>query len=215
MLFRIAGDMLHVASRLILAFRIRKSKNCVGISSKTQELYMIVFLCRYLDLFAYFISFYNSFMKISYLLFTGYLIYMMRFSKFYKQTYDAKGDSFAYWKYLLGPCLILALIFTEDYQLINFMWTYSILLEAVAFVPQLDMMRKMKEVENLTSHYVFCLGAYRFLYICEWTQRYLNDEYISPLAVTAGIVQIVLYGDFFYYYILAKLNNKSGVPLPI
>jgi len=215
MLFRIAGDMLHVASRLILAFRIRKSKNCVGISCKTQELYMIVFLTRYLDLFAYFISFYNVFMKVAYLLFTGYLIYMMRFSKIYRQTYDAKGDSFPYWKYLLGPCLLLALIFTSDYNALDILLTYSLFLEAVAFVPQLDMMRKMKEVENLTSHYVFCLGAYRLLYICEWTSRYLNDEPINPIALVAGVVQIVLYGDFFYYYVMAKLSNKSGVPLPI
>ena len=214
MLFRIAGDMLHVASRLLLAFRIRKSKNCVGISCKTQELYMIVFMTRYLDLFAYFVSFYNTFMKLAYLAFTGYLIYLMRFSKLYRQTYDVKGDSFAYWKYLLGPCFVLALLVSE-FSLLDITWSFSIFLEAVAFVPQLDMMRKMKEVENLTSHYVFCLGAYRLLYIMEWTSKYLNDEPISMVSVSAGVVQIVLYADFFYYYILAKLSNKPNVALPI
>ena len=214
MLFRIAGDMVHVASRLLLAFRIRKSKNCVGISCKTQELYMIVFMTRYLDLFAYFVSFYNTFMKLSYLAFTGYLIYLMRFSKLYRQTYDAKGDSFPYWKYLLAPCFVLALIVSE-FSLLEISWSFSIFLEAVAFVPQLDMMRKMKEVENLTSHYVFCLGAYRLLYIFEWTSKYMNDEPISMISVSAGIVQIVLYADFFYYYILAKLSNKPNVALPI
>ena len=206
--------MVHVASRLLLAFRIRKSKNCVGISCKTQELYMIVFMTRYLDLFAYFVSFYNTFMKLSYLAFTGYLIYLMRFSKLYRQTYDVKGDSFPYWKYLLGPCFLLALIFSE-FSLLEITWSFSIFLEAVAFVPQLDMMRKMKEVENLTSHYVFCLGAYRLLYIFEWTSKYMNDEPISMISVSAGIVQIVLYADFFYYYILAKLSNKPNVALPI
>jgi ER lumen protein retaining receptor len=214
MLFRIAGDMLHVASRLLLAFRIRKSKNCVGISCKTQELYMIVFMTRYLDLFAYFVSFYNTFMKLAYLAFTGYLIYLMRFSKLYRQTYDVKGDSFAYWKYLLGPCFVLALLVSE-FSLLDITWSFSIFLEAVAFVPQLDMMRKMKEVENLTSHYVFCLGAYRLLYIMEWTSKYLNDEPISMVSVSAGVVQIVLHADFFYYYILAKLSNKPNVALPI
>jgi ER lumen protein retaining receptor len=153
-------------------------------------------------------------MKLSYLAFTGYLIYLMRFSKLYRQTYDVKGDSFPYWKYLLGPCFLLALIFSE-FSLLEITWSFSIFLEAVAFVPQLDMMRKMKEVENLTSHYVFCLGAYRLLYIFEWTSKYMNDEPISMISVSAGIVQIVLYADFFYYYILAKLSNKPNVALPI
>jgi ER lumen protein retaining receptor len=139
----------------------------------------------------------------------------MRFSKLYRQTYDVKGDSFPYWKYLLGPCFVLALIFNGEFTLLEVNWSFSQFLEAVAFVPQLDMMRKMKEVENLTSHYVFCLGAYRLLYIFEWTSKYLNDEPISMISVSAGIVQIILYADFFYYYILAKLSNKSNVALPI
>jgi ER lumen protein retaining receptor len=207
--------MLHIASLLVLTFRIRKSKNCVGISCKTQELYMIVFLARYLDLFVYFISIYNTFMKITYIGITGYLIYLMRFSKLYRQTYDAKGDSFEYWKYLLGPCLLLALVFNIEFTFIEVMWSFSIFLESVAFVPQLDMMRKMKEVENLTSHYVFCLGAYRVLYIFSWIAKYLNNEPIFLISISAGTVQTILYADFFYYYIIARLNNKKSVSLPI
>ena len=121
MFFRIAGDMLHVASLLVLAFRIRKSKNCVGISCKTQELYMIVFLTRYLDIFLYFVSLYNTFMKVAYIVSTGYLIYLMRYSKIYRQTYDYKGDSFQYWKYLLGPCFLMGLVFNSDFTFVEIM----------------------------------------------------------------------------------------------
>ena len=215
MLFRIAGDMLHVASLMILAFRIRNSKNCVGISCKTQELYMIVFATRYLDLFVYFVSLYNTFMKLAYVAITGYLIYLMRFSKLYRQTYDVKGDSFEYWKYLLGPCFVMGVIFNEEFSAVEILWSFSIFLEAVAFVPQLDMMRKMKEVENLTSHYVFALGGYRVLYILSWIQKFMNNEPISWISFSAGVLQTVLYADFFYYYILARINNKRSVSLPI
>ena len=207
--------MLHVASLLILAFRIRSSKNCVGISCKTQELYMIVFVTRYLDLFVYFVSLYNTFMKLAYLVITGYLIYLMRFSKLYRQTYDVKGDGFEYWKYLLGPCFVLALVFNEEFSMVEILWSFSIFLEAVAFVPQLDMMRKMKEVENITSHYVFALGGYRVLYILSWIQKFMNNEPISWISASAGVLQTVLYADFFYYYILARINNKKSVSLPI
>ncbi|CAG9315009.1 unnamed protein product [Blepharisma stoltei] len=215
MFFRIMGDMLHVASLLILAFRIRKTKSCVGISCKTQELYFIVFVARYLDLFTYYVSAYNTLMKITFICLTGYLIYLMRFAKIYKQTYDSRGDNFEYWKYLLGPCFILGLFFNTEFTHMEILWSFSIFLEAVAFIPQLEMLRKMREVENLQSHYVFCLGAYRVLYIINWISRFLNNEEISYISLFAGIIQSILYADFFYYYVLAKLNNKKSVTLPI
>ena len=46
-IFRLSGDMLHLASILILLLKIRVSKSCAGVSLKTQELYFIVFVCRY------------------------------------------------------------------------------------------------------------------------------------------------------------------------
>ena len=46
-IFRLSGDMLHLASILILLLKIRVSKSCAGVSLKTQELYLIVFVCRY------------------------------------------------------------------------------------------------------------------------------------------------------------------------
>ena len=95
------------------------------------------------------------------------------------------------------------------------MWSFSIFLESVAFVPQLDMMRKMTEVENLTSHYVFTLGAYRLFYIFSWVSKFMDDEPISWISASAGVLQTILYADFFYYYILARLNNKKSVSLPI
>lgn len=45
-LFRLAGDMSHVVSILVLILRLRSSKSAVGISLKTQELFLIVFVTR-------------------------------------------------------------------------------------------------------------------------------------------------------------------------
>lgn len=101
-IFRLAGDMSHLLSILVLLLKIRATKSCrgevdprvdgpgrpaglpyadaaiahridvrqrsrrarpptssqcaAGISLKTQELYALVFVCRYLDLFYSFIS---------------------------------------------------------------------------------------------------------------------------------------------------------------
>ena len=76
-IFRFAGDMSHVVSILVLLLRLRSSKSAVGISLKTQELFLIVFVTRYLDLFTTFYSLYNSFMKVAYIASTTYIIWMI------------------------------------------------------------------------------------------------------------------------------------------
>ena len=46
----------HVVSIVVLALRLNATKSAVGISLKTQELYLIVFVARYADLFSHFYS---------------------------------------------------------------------------------------------------------------------------------------------------------------
>ena len=75
--FRLAGDFCHVVSILILILRIRVSKNAMGISMKTQELYLLVFVSRYLDLFTTFYSLYNTVMKLLYISSTAYILYLV------------------------------------------------------------------------------------------------------------------------------------------
>ena len=65
--FRIAGDMCHLLSFVVMFYKLQASGSCAGISLKTQELFLIVFLTRYVDLFTSFYGVYNSFMKVAYI----------------------------------------------------------------------------------------------------------------------------------------------------
>jgi ER lumen protein retaining receptor len=109
-LFRLAGDMCHVISILVLLLRLRVSKNALGISIKTQELYLIVFLTRYLDLFTTFYSLYNTLMKVLYISATGYIIYMVRHTEPFKTQFDKAHDSFLHLQFAVAPCAVLAVI---------------------------------------------------------------------------------------------------------
>jgi ER lumen protein retaining receptor len=82
------------------------------------------------------------------------------------------------------------------------LWAFSIWLESVAILPQLFMLQRTGEAETITTHYLFALGAYRALYIPNWLYRWLFDvkTFHDPIAVVAGIIQTVLYSDFFYIY---------------
>lgn len=63
------------------------------------------------------------------------------------------------------------------------------------------MVSKTGEAESITSHYLFALGSYRGLYILNWIYRYWTEGHYDLIAIVAGIVQTVLYCDFFYLYV--------------
>jgi ER lumen protein retaining receptor len=96
----------------------KKSLNvfCKGISGKSQILFALVFVTRYLDLFTHFISLYNTIMKIFYLsssFGTIYLIYVK-----FKATYDRAHDTFRI-EFLIVPAVILSLLLNHDYEIIE------------------------------------------------------------------------------------------------
>ncbi|KAJ8648855.1 hypothetical protein MRB53_001878 [Persea americana] len=144
-IFRLAGDMTHLMSVIVLLLKIHTIKSCAGISLKTQELYALVFASRYLDIFTDFISFYNTTMKMIFL-----------------------ASSF------------------------SIVWT--------------------KNVDNLTGQYVFLLGAYRAFYILNWIYRYFTEpHYVHWITWISGLVQTLLYADFFYYYLNSWKNNIGSL----
>ncbi|KAJ3969008.1 ER lumen protein retaining receptor-domain-containing protein [Lentinula raphanica] len=204
--FRLLGDLSHLASILILLHKIQTSRSCRGISFKTQALYVVVFVSRYLDLFFRFISVYNTTMKIFFIGSSCYILYLMKYR--YRPTNDPSIDTFRL-EYLIGPCVILSLIFHYNWQITEILWSFSIFLESVAILPQLFMLQRTGEAETITTHYLAALGVYRALYIPNWIYRYFSEGVVDPIAITAGIVQTGLYLDFFYIYFTKVLQGQK------
>ena len=136
-------------------------------------------------------------MKLVFIGTSGYTIYLMLTE--YRPTHDPNLDTLKV-QYLLGGALVLAVVFPYKYTFGEILWTFSIWLESVAILPQLFMLQRTGEAENITTHYLFALGAYRALYIPNWVYRYFAEGYFDPIAVVAGVVQTVLYSDFFWIY---------------
>jgi ER lumen protein retaining receptor len=204
-IFRLVGDLSHLLAIIILLLKIWKTRSCAGISGRSQILFALVFVTRYLDLFTHFISLYNTIMKIFYLASSIGTVYLM-YVKF-KATNDRIHDTFRI-EFLIVPAAILALIFNHEFEVLEILWTFSIYLEAVAILPQLFMVSKTGEAESITSHYLFALGAYRALYILNWIYRYYSEGFYDLIAILAGIIQTVLYCDFFYLYITRGKQNQ-------
>ncbi|KAM3284880.1 ER lumen protein-retaining receptor A isoform X1 [Capsicum chacoense] len=208
-IFRLAGDMTHLISVLVLLLKIYATKSCSGISLKTQELYAIVFLARYLDFFTDFISLYNSVMKVVFIGSSLAIVWCMRYHRVVRRSYDRELDTFRYW-ILVAACAILALVLHEKFTVQEVFWAFSIYLEAVSILPQLVLLQRSGNVDNLTGQYVFFLGAYRAFYILNWIYRYLTEQHFTRwISCVSGLVQTALYADFFYYYFISWKNNAK------
>lgn len=147
-------------------------------------------------------------MKIIYLVTAFWIVYLMRADIAVRQTYDVERDTFRY-IFLIVPCMILALLIHYSSSLTEILWTFSIYLEAVAILPQLVLMQRTQNIDNLTGNYVFLLGMYRGLYILNWIYRFFTEPYYRQWLVwTSGVIQTALYADFFYYYIECWKSNK-------
>ena len=129
--------------------------------------------------------------------------------------------------FIVVPSVALAFLVHHDFSASEVLWTFSVYLEAVAIIPQLQMIAQTGEAETITSHYLFFQGIYRyvnfafslfmlmrqliigfrFFYIINWVYRYKNEGYFDKIVVVAGCVQTVLYLDFFWLY-FTKGNDK-------
>merc|ERR1711920_65076 len=136
------------------------------------------------------------------------IIWYMRRHRSVKQTYDKDHDTFRY-LFLIAPCALTALLINQKFTIFEILWAFSIYLEAVAILPQLVLLQRTKNVDNLTGNYVFLLGAYRGLYLLNWIYRYFTEiGYRQWIVWVSGIVQTLIYCDFFYYYIKSWRNNE-------
>ena len=82
------------------------------------------------------------------------------------------------------------------------LWTFSEILESVAVLPQLLLLRQTTVPTVIDSYYLICLGSYRALYILNWITRAAdpNERHFDPISVIFGVIQTALYIDFAWVY---------------
>lgn len=213
-LFRLLGDAAHLLSFIVMFWKLFSSKSVRGISLKTQLLYVIVFAFRYIDLLWNFLSLYNSIMKVIFIASSIAIVYVMKCVAPHKDTYDEEDDAFPI-SYLIVPAAILGIAVNQDHESpFEICWAFSVYLEAVAILPQLFMLQKQGGAENLTSHYIALLGAYRLFYVLNWIYRYHTEPNYSQVIVwVSGSVQTALFLDFFYTYMKSK--RERGIDASI
>lgn len=224
-LLKYVGDLCHLLSFIILIYNMKKKKNCLGVSYRTQEIYLVVFLLRYSDLFfAPQVSAWNAVFKVLFIGMTLYCIYLIRFERPICVSYEAIMDKFPH-RVAILPIALLVGFLLPDYSLwamfhplFHRVYNATVVLEAFAILPQLALLRKIREIEIVTGGYIFCLGMYRGIYILSWIWRIVQlHEYFSGVYIKFifGMIQFLLYGDFIVNYVKSLQAKKPFVTLPI
>jgi len=145
-----------------------------------------------------------------------------------KSVYNKEHDSFPHMKVAVLPSLVLALLailykymfrypdfFRDNFAVMaqslfmEWLWTASILLESIAVLPQLFVLRKYRLVENLPGKFMICLGSYRAMYILNWIYRSYTQPGYQHNWITSicGVVQTLIYVDFFHQYCKARCGG--------
>ena len=104
-------------------------------------MYLAVFIFRYVDLFTGWKTLYLFLMKIMFIGLTAYTIYLIRIKKPYNLSYNAESDSLPHY-YVYGASLLMAILIHKSLNPLDFVWSFSIWLEAFAILPQLTVINK-------------------------------------------------------------------------
>merc|ERR1712129_33100 len=164
-IFRILGDLSHYAAILTIFAKVLASRSCTGVSGRSQILFLLVFLTRYIDLF-------TTSIKIFFIVSTMTNIYLVLVK--YSGTISSDLDTFRVEFLILGAA-VGAILVNHELTAMEVLWTFSIYLESVAILPQLSMSSKVKAVDPAILGYLACLASHKLFYIFNWVHRYYNE----------------------------------------
>lgn len=150
-------------------------------------------------------------------------MYLIKYQKPISVSYDALMDNFPHRTCLIPVCFVVGVLLPKPFNFSNYyslgnqyltLMNFTLVLEAFAFLPQLRLLRKIKEVETIAASYIVCLGVYRFIYLVSWIWRlFSGEDYIDHLNVKiiCGTIQSLLYVDFIIQYIRCVTERKKYI----
>ena len=222
-IFRYIADSLHFISMILLLNQILKKKNCIGLSYRTQEIYLVVFLTRYSSIFFANLNYIHLILKLLAIFLTIFTIYLIRLKKPFSMTYDRIHDNFPHYKTIYPFSVFLTTIFHvtfRNHPYYQYTWTFSIILEAFAIVPQLYIMRKVEDIEVFSTAFIVCLGLYRFFDILHWLQnlyidkKVIYNKHIVHMEIFFAVIQTLLYAEFIFRY-WKSFRKSKHIQIPI
>jgi|EP00927_Polykrikos_kofoidii_P075371 ER lumen protein retaining receptor len=196
----ILGYYVQVAASCLLVFKIHKQRSIYGLSVDTQLCYLLSIVVRWVwvmetrlvETKLAYLELILSTVAASGLSFLCYQ---------YNHTTSKQPNKFLRIYFTAPAALVLALIFHpgDDWISMQVLIAFTNYLEAFALLPQLDLMRKMHEIEPLTSHYVGLIVVARFVRMLFWIKMTMLGEHFLQL-MFSDICHTLLSADYMYLW---------------
>mmetsp|Transcript_34368 Transcript_34368/g.97350 ORF Transcript_34368/g.97350 Transcript_34368/m.97350 type:complete len:260 (+) Transcript_34368:653-1432(+) len=217
--FRLAGDYTHLAALFTLLYGLWKSRNARTVSLRSQELYLGVYVMRYLDLMetGCNTSTHNLVFKVLFISITTACVILIRF--YSKDTWPRELDS-GRWHLVFIPAVIYGLCGTASHGLfrspwnrfiwLELFWSISQGLEIFAIFPQGWLIYKRQNGQGYVVAWLALMFGYRLLYCLNWGYRNVTENKFDHMSIFSGGTQVTVFLAIFLYTITV---NKRRIRL--
>jgi len=219
------GGGMQCLGFTLLNLLVRNRESVSGVSGKSLQLYVLVFLFRLTSTLNK--NGYIPMDKTGDWLFqladiSSLLIVLQLLRRVYRtnnESYNESQDTLP-----IGPLIPFAFVFSaftygdlNDSMFYDSVWMIGCTLDTVAMLPQLFLLSRLGgKVECLTSHYVACIFLSRAFTFSFWFYGYPE---VTPLGggfnhcgyaiLFLHLAQLVMSGDFMYYYIKSVRTGQA------
>lgn len=221
------GAAVQCLGFCLLRLKVRKQGGVQGISSRSLQLFVVVYALRLYSTLQY-----KGYLPVDR---TGDWVYQVcelvaagvAFSVLvamhgqHEASYEKQHDTCGIFPFLVGGLTLAFLVHPclNNRAVPDIAWTCALYLEAVAMVPQLYLMSKKGGiVESFAGHFVACVFCSRLLMIAFWLHSYPELKLKGASfnlpgygVLGAQLFQIALFCDFMYYYVKSTCSQGSLV----
>ncbi|GFH54625.1 hypothetical protein CTEN210_11101 [Chaetoceros tenuissimus] len=182
-IFRLVGDGCHILAVFLMLYQLEYVKDATDISILSQELLLITFVLRYLDIGTHFYSLYNTLVKMFYLWSAVAICAQFKLARGNIRDTMVENERIQKSFILIVAFIIniAALPYSFAFGFQGFMWGWSIVLEPAALIPQFVILYENRlRVPPFVKAYIFLMWIYRVFYIMNWIYRSHYEPYYRP-----------------------------------
>ena len=194
-IFRYIADYLHLFGVLCIIATLMKNQSCQGLSFRSQVLYLIIFVSRYLDLLDHTQATYLVFFKLFFIGSSASIVVQMYR---WRQTLEMHKDTCSVLAIIIG-CFIVSLFTRSGRTLLETLWTFSEWLEAFGMVPQyVFSYRDPHSKDTGVKSFILCVGGYRLFYALNWMYKrvMMGSSYHDTVSWLGGTIEILFFADY-------------------
>lgn len=197
----VLGYKIQCVAAALLTYKIISSKSIYGLSRDTQINFAVANIARCVWTFETRLieSSFTYLELLASTLLSLALVYLASFK--YAHTTEMQAPKFLSSQVFIPIAFVLSFFFHpgDEWFSLQILVSFTMYLEAMGLIPQLWLMRKMYDVEPLTSHYVAMLVVSRACRMVFWGVLFWNGEHFFQLFL-ADILHSVFCADYMFIY---------------